>query len=98
MFPGLGSQILNELNSPEDFHVMEVENLSRQGDFDGFSAKSKRQCGTYSATKKLLVGLVNAGGGLCFVFGRGCGTIRGWVLGTLVAMQWSEHHVQITVS
>jgi hypothetical protein len=71
MFPGLGSQILNELNSPEDFHVMEVENLSRQGDFDGFSAKSKRQCGTYSATKKLLVGLVSAGGGFCFVFGRG---------------------------
>jgi len=29
MFPGAGSQIIIESGSPEDFHVMEVKNVSR---------------------------------------------------------------------
>jgi hypothetical protein len=29
MFPQVGSQILIETGSPEDFHVMEVKNVSR---------------------------------------------------------------------
>jgi len=29
MFPRVGSQIINEPGSPEDFHVMEVKNVSR---------------------------------------------------------------------
>ena len=29
MFPRVGSQILTEPGSPEDFHVMEVKNVSR---------------------------------------------------------------------
>jgi hypothetical protein len=29
MFPRVGFQILSEQGSPEDFHVMEVENVSR---------------------------------------------------------------------
>jgi len=29
MFPRIGSQILIEPGSPEDFHVMEVKNVSR---------------------------------------------------------------------
>jgi len=28
MFPSVGSQILTEPGSPEDFHVMEVKNVS----------------------------------------------------------------------
>jgi len=31
MFPSVGSQILIEPGSPEDFHVMEVKNVSRDG-------------------------------------------------------------------
>ncbi len=31
MFPRVGSQILIGPGPPEDFHVMEVKNLSRQG-------------------------------------------------------------------
>ena len=31
MFPRVGSQIFTELDSPEDFHVMEVKNVSRDG-------------------------------------------------------------------
>jgi hypothetical protein len=31
MFPKAGSQILTEPGSPEDFHVMEVKNVSRDG-------------------------------------------------------------------
>jgi hypothetical protein len=31
MFPSVGSQILSEPDSPEDFQVMEVKNVSRDG-------------------------------------------------------------------
>ena len=31
MFPRVGSQIIIEPGSPEDFHVMEVKNVSRDG-------------------------------------------------------------------
>jgi hypothetical protein len=31
MFPSVGSQIFTEPGSPEDFHVMEVKNVSRDG-------------------------------------------------------------------
>jgi hypothetical protein len=30
-FPRVGSQIIIEPGSPEDFHVMEVKNVSRDG-------------------------------------------------------------------
>jgi hypothetical protein len=47
MFPHPGFQILTEPGSPEDFHVMEVKNVSRDGVrvscFEGIASATERE-------------------------------------------------------
>ena len=43
MFPRAGSQILSEPGSPEDFHVMEVKNISgNEVNVTGFRGRASR--------------------------------------------------------
>jgi hypothetical protein len=98
MFPWVGSQTFKELNSPEDFHVMEVENLSRDGltlpGLAAIASGNSEPDGTCAASLDCL-GVVDDQVGLAF--DRWARTNGSRVLGTLVTVQRSQDDIQITV-
>ena len=97
MFPRVGSQIFNESHSPEDFHVMEVENLSR--DYLTVTGLPAIASGNpeLAQGRKSLCGLLVAVG-VSFTFTRIARRNRSRVLRAFVAVQWGKHHVKVAVS
>jgi hypothetical protein len=70
MFPRVGSQILIEPGSPEDFHVMEVKNVpSDRRNVTGFRAKARLESRLDSLGSAASTSVAGKRGGAASIFG-----------------------------